>query len=110
MNGHSQVSSTQMDIKPDLVQLQQAQDMMNAANAAAVMQAQQQQQQQPPPGYNPYGYGMSPLMASPHSSMGSPSASLGSPGASLSLVLCFANPANQFVTAECTYVYFWLDG
>ena len=68
------MSSTQMDVKPDLVQLQQAQDMMNAA---AVMQAQQQQA---PPGYNPFGYGMSPIMASPHSSMGSPQASLGSPG------------------------------
>lgn len=78
MNGHGHVSSTQMDIKPDLVQLQQAQDMMNAA---AAMQAQQhQQQQQQPPAYNPFGYGMSPLMASPHSSMGSPPTSLGSPG------------------------------
>ena len=64
-----------MDVKPDLVQLQQAQhEMMNAA-----MQAQQQQQG--PPAFNPYGFGMSPLhaMQSPHSSMGSPP-SLGSPG------------------------------
>lgn len=74
MNGHGHVTSTQMDVKPDLVQLQQAQDMMNA------MQQAQQQQQQQPPAYNPFGYGMSPLMSSPHSSMGSPQASLGSPG------------------------------
>mgnify|MGYP001793353500 CR=1 FL=1 len=69
-----------MDVKPDLVQLQQAQhEMMNAA-----MQAQQQQQG--PPAFNPYGFGMSPLhaMQSPHSSMGSPP-SLGSPGWSFKL-------------------------
>lgn len=71
------IDNRAMDIKPDLMQLQQAQEMMNAA---AVMQAQQQQQGAPP-GYNPYGFGMSPLhsIQSPHSSMGSPP-SLGSPG------------------------------
>jgi len=72
MNGQDHVTSTQMDIKPDPMQLQQAHDnMMN------VMQAQQQL----PPGYH-FGYGgMSPIMQSPHSSLGSPQASLGSPGA-----------------------------
>lgn len=80
MNGHNQVSSTQMDVKPDISALQAEHHAQEMMNVAAAMQQRAQQQNQPG-GYNPFGYGhgMSPMMQSPHSSMGSPP-SLGSPG------------------------------